>query len=289
MTRRNSHRGGLALVLHLIVVLYGAQGASSVQGSLLSRFQREAEPQGSRSSGGGGGGGGGSKTPFTLQDIVDDEYSADRWNGTWVSDTEFAYRKQEGDLALLNIVDQKSQILVPAEDMLQPERVFKFWVSPDKLYVMLAIRPQKLFRHSFIAMYDVYNVRTGERTRLQPSNLPPFDFGGADQAPDDGGQRASGPQGPPPGSPRPRGPPPQLPLMYATWSPTGHALAYVFANNIFFRESPTSPDVTLTTSGKDHAEDKLWDLSLSRPWPMLQISQFGQGILLGLDIAREKK
>ena len=42
--------------------------------------------------------------------------------------------------------------------MLRPEPVFKFWISPDKRYVMLAMRPQKLFRHSFIAMYDVYEV-----------------------------------------------------------------------------------------------------------------------------------
>ena len=43
--------------------------------------------------------------------------------------------------------------------MLRPEPVFKFWISPDKRFVMLAMRPQKLFRHSFIAMYDVYEVR----------------------------------------------------------------------------------------------------------------------------------
>ena len=34
----------------------------------------------------------GGKTPFSLQDIVKNEFSAERWNGTWVSDDEFAYR-----------------------------------------------------------------------------------------------------------------------------------------------------------------------------------------------------
>ena len=140
-----------------------------------------------------------------------------------------------------SIVDQKSQIIVPSRVMLRPERVFKFWVSPDKKYVMLAIRPQKLFRHSFIAMYDIYNVATGERTKLQPKDLP------QNGPPGFGGDQGSGPQQGP-GGRRPRGPQ-QLPLMYATWSPTGHSVAYVFANNIYYRATPTSPDFPLTTSG----------------------------------------
>ena len=125
--------------------------------------------------------------------------------------------------------------------MLRPQRVFKFWVSPDKKFVMLAIRPQKLFRHSFIAMYDIYNVATGERIPLQPKDLPQ---GGG---PGFGGDQGQGPQGG--GGGRGRAPQ-QLPLMYATWSPTGHSLAYVFANNIYYRATPSSPDFPVTTSGK---------------------------------------
>ena len=137
-------------------------------------------------------------------------------------------------------MNQKSEILVPSRVMLKPERVFKFWVSPDKQYVMLAIRPQKLFRHSFIAMYDVYNVATGERIPLQPADLPqnaPPGFGDQGQGPQQGS-----------GGRRPRGPR-QLPLMYATWSPIGHSIAYVFANNIYYRATPSSPDFPLTESG----------------------------------------
>ena len=102
---------------------------------------------------------------------------------------------------------------------------------------MLAIRPQKLFRHSFIAMYEIYNVATGERTPLQPSdpgNVP--GFGDQGQGPQQGGGG------------RPRRPQ-QLPLMYATWSPSGHSLAYVFANNIYYRATPSSPDFPVTESG----------------------------------------
>ena len=37
----------------------------------------------------------------------------------------------------------------------------RFKLSPDLKYVMLAFRPQRLFRHSFLAQYDIYNVATG--------------------------------------------------------------------------------------------------------------------------------
>ena len=44
---------------------------------------------------------GASKSSFSLPNIVNNEYTAERWNGTWVSDIEFAYRNRQGDLAIL--------------------------------------------------------------------------------------------------------------------------------------------------------------------------------------------
>lgn len=43
----------------------------------------------------------GLKESFSLSDIVNNEYSAERWNGTWISDIEFAYRNRQGDLSIL--------------------------------------------------------------------------------------------------------------------------------------------------------------------------------------------
>ena len=36
------------------------------------------------------------------------------------------------------------------------------------------------------------------------------------------------------------------------WAPTGSGIAYVFANNIFYRRNPKAEDVTITESGKIH-------------------------------------
>ena len=51
-------------------------------------------------------GGFGGKASFSLPDIVNNEYTAELWNGTWVSDVEFAYRNRQGDLALLRFVQR---------------------------------------------------------------------------------------------------------------------------------------------------------------------------------------
>jgi len=32
------------------------------------------------------------KTPFNLQEILDNNFSSETWNGTWVSDTQYVYR-----------------------------------------------------------------------------------------------------------------------------------------------------------------------------------------------------
>ncbi len=71
-----------------------------------------------------------------------------------------------------------------------------------------SFRPQKLFRHSFIAVYDVYDVRTGRRVSLEPPRALLKALGPPGGGPDDFGPGggAGGPGGPP-----------QLPLLYATW------------------------------------------------------------------------
>lgn len=175
------------------------------------------------------------KDEFDLREIVDFVYRSDRWNGTWVSDSEYVYRNSDGDLALFSITNDESTSLVPSSVLDEP-RVFRYWLSPDQLYVLLAYHPQKLFRHSFIALYDVYFIRTGERIKLQPDQSPlgPLEVKSAPNS-----ERIQ----------RPSEASPQLPLLYATWSPNGHSLAYIFSNNIYYRASPKSKDIQVSSSG----------------------------------------
>ena len=193
------------------------------------------------------------KDPVSLEEVVSNVFRHDSWNATWVSDTEYIYRNR-GGLQIFSVVSAQSQTIMPNSEL---GGVFRYWLSPDQRYVLLALRPQRLFRHSFIAIYEVYNIRTGQKTSLQPDESTLAELREKqEQAGLPGGPPRGGPPGGgqgPPGGPGPAGgnrPPPQLPLLYATWAPTGNALAFVFSNNVFYRNSPEDVDSIITVSGK---------------------------------------
>merc|ERR1719242_1214655 len=176
------------------------------------------------------------KTPFNLQEILDNNYSSETWNGTWVSSSQYVYRDVDESLVMVDAAGGAGRVIVPGNVMRDP-RVFRFKLSPDQKYVMLAFRPQRLFRHSFLAQYDLYNIATGERTKLQP------DLDALIKALGGGG-----PGGPPP--PPPGQAPPQLPLEFAMWGPKDASVAYVFGANIYYRDTPESQDIMVSTSGR---------------------------------------
>ena len=79
----------------------------------------------------------------------------------------FYFRDVDESLVMVSAGGGGGRVIVPGNIMRDP-RVFRFKLSPDQKYVMLAFRPQRLFRHSFLAQYDLYNIATGRRTKLQP-------------------------------------------------------------------------------------------------------------------------
>ena len=48
---------------------------------------------------------------FSLGEVVNNAYRAERWNATWVSDTEYAYKNLKGELALFNVESGESSTL----------------------------------------------------------------------------------------------------------------------------------------------------------------------------------
>ena len=142
------------------------------------------------------------------------------------------FRDVDESLVMVSAGGGGGRVIVPGNIMRDP-RVFRFKLSPDQKYVMLAFRPQRLFRHSFLAQYDLYNIATGRRTKLQPDlDELIMALGGG------------GPGGPPP--PPPGQTPPQLPLELAMWGPVGASVAYVFGANIYYRDTPESQDVMVS-------------------------------------------
>ena len=82
------------------------------------------------------------KTPFNLQEILDNNFNSETWNGTWVSDTQYVYRDVDESLIMVSAGGGGGRVIVPGNIMRDP-RVFRFKLSPDQKYVMLAFRPQR--------------------------------------------------------------------------------------------------------------------------------------------------
>ena len=72
----------------------------------------------------------------------DNNYSSETWNGTWVSSSQYVYRDVDESLVMVDAAGGAGRVIVPGNVMRDP-RVFRFKLSPDQKYVMLAFRPQR--------------------------------------------------------------------------------------------------------------------------------------------------
>ncbi|KAJ9586413.1 hypothetical protein L9F63_019942, partial [Diploptera punctata] len=96
---------------------------------------------------------------ISLQDVVEGKYSARTFNGTWVSDTEFFYRNEQGDGLLYDASTKTPAVVIPS-DSLFSEQPFNLELSADRKYLLIAHNYRKIFRHSFLANYDIINLET---------------------------------------------------------------------------------------------------------------------------------
>ncbi|KAF9362944.1 hypothetical protein BGX34_005222 [Mortierella sp. NVP85] len=105
-----------------------------------------------------------------------------------------------GDIVLTNVDGTEPTVFLSGSKVTtaQGTRIpfFKFLVSPDEKYVLLATNGRKQWRYSFNATYYVYNMESDKLTPL----LESVD---------------------------------ELGIQHVVWAPVGHTLAYVQNNNIF--------------------------------------------------------
>lgn len=168
-----------------------------------------------------------------LQDIVNGEYVPQKLNGEWVSSHEFLYLNQWNEITMLNLVTLSESVLMsnttyvsqltPPPDpslsqylplllphhqkSLTPET---FSISADRKYLLLSHNTRKVYRHSTLAQYTVFDVATSESFHLTPRNnnnrplVPEL-------------KENSWPF-----------------LQYASFGPRGHTLVMVFNYNIYY-------------------------------------------------------
>ncbi|KTG05367.1 hypothetical protein cypCar_00010574 [Cyprinus carpio] len=86
---------------------------------------------------------------------------------------------------------------------------FDYMVSADRKYICFLSNYTKLWRHSYTASYSIYDL---EKRDFINTDIPHE-------------------------------------IQYLAWSPTGHKLAFVWQNDVFVKETPTSAFMQVTTDG----------------------------------------
>ncbi|KAF9887099.1 diacylglycerol pyrophosphate phosphatase [Aspergillus nanangensis] len=114
----------------------------------------------------------------------------------WIAtaqDGDYVFKDSEGNLKIESIVTNQSRTLIPSDQA--PANAYSYWISPDLSAVLWATNYTKQYRHSFFADYYIQDVTSFQSLPLV-----------TDQKGD---------------------------IQYAQWSPTGDAIAFVRANNLF--------------------------------------------------------
>ncbi|KAH8404406.1 hypothetical protein KR222_011025 [Zaprionus bogoriensis] len=105
-----------------------------------------------------------------LQDIVDGLYVPQRANGSWIDAEEFLYQDHLGRICLLNAANRTERVLM-SNMTFKNLAPFTFSLSADRRYLLLAQNVVKLFRHSYLAQYTLFDIHTSETVRLRHNQL----------------------------------------------------------------------------------------------------------------------
>ncbi|KAL1502246.1 hypothetical protein ABEB36_007417 [Hypothenemus hampei] len=152
----------------------------------------------------------------SLEDIFVKLPTPARFNGSWISDNEFIFRDVHGGISLYNAENLTTSIIMTNLTLRQYEVVdLKF--SNDLKFVLLISDVVRVYEYTTLAKYHIYELATGTRRPLSPNELD-------EDAPY---------------------------LQYATWSPDGAAVSFVYNNDIYYKPKVEKDLVCrITNSGR---------------------------------------
>ncbi|XP_055372089.1 inactive dipeptidyl peptidase 10 isoform X2 [Condylostylus longicornis] len=149
-----------------------------------------------------------------LQDVIDGLYLPQRSNGTWINAEEFLYQDQWGQICLLNVANSSDRVLM-SNITFKDLSPYTFSLSPDKRFILVSQNVQRIYRHSFIAQYTVFDIQTSESIKLSIRS------------------REIGESWPY--------------LQYAQFIPQGNAIIMIYNSDIFYTQGPRSKHIYRVT------------------------------------------
>ncbi|KAJ7156898.1 dipeptidyl aminopeptidase [Mycena crocata] len=156
---------------------------------------------------------------ITMDHVFNGTFSPNRRDLAWVpeaGDGVFSVF-EEGYIKLVDLKTNTTKKLVYTFDVKNMKNAPFPWaswkLSPDMKYILVKTDHKKLWRWSSFGNYYIHEIATKQTTPLVKPTHPPT-------------------------------------VSYATWSPTGEAIAYVTGNDLYILPTPTSfAPIRLTTTG----------------------------------------
>ncbi|XP_053689574.1 venom dipeptidyl peptidase 4 isoform X2 [Sabethes cyaneus] len=149
--------------------------------------------------------------PITLEDFLTGRLTARDFSGAWSPSGKIISRDEIGQVLSYDPATNVTSVLLDSTNEPLFEG-FKFDLSADERYLLVARGYSKIFRHSFLAIYDIVD--------LQDKKVIPIHVNGERRA-----------------------------LNLVEWSPVGHSLIFVHLNNLYYKTSPDANEVQITDDG----------------------------------------
>ncbi|XP_055533740.1 venom dipeptidyl peptidase 4 isoform X2 [Wyeomyia smithii] len=149
--------------------------------------------------------------PITLEDFLTGKLAARDFSGAWSLSGKIISRDELGQLLAYDPVTNVTSVLLDTSND-QLLEGFKFDLSADERYLLVARGYSKIFRHSFLALYDIVD--------LQDKKVIPVNVNNERRA-----------------------------LNLVEWSPVGNSFIFVYQNNIYYKASPDAIEVQITDDG----------------------------------------
>lgn len=150
-----------------------------------------------------------------LEDVLCVRFSAAPANASWISDSELLYKDTLGQIIIFDVAKQNKTALLGSNFVVHYPTLH-LELSEDRKYLLISSNHSKLFRHTYLAQYEIINIE--KKTKISLVNSE----GLLDNKV----------------------------LQLVVWAPTGNALVYVYHNNIYYRPSAEHErEYKLTTTG----------------------------------------
>ncbi|KAJ8679465.1 hypothetical protein QAD02_015252, partial [Eretmocerus hayati] len=96
---------------------------------------------------------------ISLEEWLGGELYTKGFNGTWISGDEILYQDWMDNLMIFNVSSRRSRYVLNATNPVLGTSLDR-QLSADRKFLLLAFNYQRLYRHTYLALYRIINLET---------------------------------------------------------------------------------------------------------------------------------